>query len=114
MNPLYCFKLEEDYSITRIVIPEYEVRKMGSSSRLMFSWKTPKINKTDSHFSISSDKLDRFVTNKVFTFADDFNKVKEIMTNKLYLDYMEAVIQLDKRAKKREEFLSKNSTEVEI
>ena len=100
MNTLYCFKLNDDFTITKIEITDYKRIENPYSSRVIYSWDSPRINKSDSHFSITSDKLDRFTCNKVFTFTDDLDRAIGIIRNQLNNNVDKARIEYERCAEK--------------
>ena len=104
MNTLYCFKLNDDFTITRIDITAYKEIKNPYSRRVIYSWDKPKINKSESHFSVTSDKLDRFTCNKVFTFNDNLDRVVEIINNQLNNNAKKAYHEYLRWSKKAQDF----------
>lgn len=80
MEPLYCFKYEEDTGkIIRIVIPKYKVDTNYYTRRKTYWFDTPKINKSDRYFTVPEAKLDRYVSSKVYTFNGDTQNAKRII-----------------------------------
>jgi len=80
MEPLYCFKYEEDTGkITKIVIPEYTIDANRYTDKKTYCFDEPKINKSDRHFTVPEAKLDRYVSNKVYTFNGDTQNAKRII-----------------------------------
>lgn len=77
-KPLYCFKVNpETGQITKITIPRYNIKKPSHyTSRLIYVFGNC-ISNDGKTYRITSDKLDRFVGNKLFTFngsSDDAYK----------------------------------------
>lgn len=95
MKPLYCFKYEEDTGkITKIVISEYTIDANKFTGRKTYCFDEPKINKSDRHFTVPEAKLDRYVSNKVYTFNGDTQNAKRIILEemtgkcqKAFIDY---------------------------
>lgn len=80
MEPLYCFKYEEDTGkITKIVIPEYGTSVNVFTERKTYYFNKPKINKSDSLYQVLEAKLDRYVSGKVYTFNGDTQNAKRII-----------------------------------
>lgn len=80
MEPLYCFKYEEDTGrITKIVISEYTIDVNRYTDRRTYCFDEPKINKSDRHFTVPEAKLDRYVSGKVYTFNGDTQNAKRII-----------------------------------
>ena len=80
MEPLYCFKYEEDTGkITKIVIPEYGTSTNRFTDRKTYYFNKPRINKSDSFYQVPEAKLDRYVSNKVYTFNGDTQNAKRII-----------------------------------
>ena len=95
---LYCFKFNDiTGEITRIEITNYNTRYNSYTGKCTYTWGTPRINKCDSKFSVSEDKLDRFVSNKVFTFKDDYEYVCGIIENTLLSDAEKLDAQLKRK-----------------
>ena len=87
MDTLYCFKFDDTTGeITKIEITEYKRIIDTYTGRVHYRWNTPRINKADTHFSVTSDKMDRFVTNKVFTFKNDYDYVCGVIMRTLIED----------------------------
>ena len=106
MNTLYCFKLNDDFTITKIEITDYKRVENPYSGRIIYSWDSPRINKSDSHFSTTSDKLDRFTCNKVFTFNDSLENALDIMQRQMRWDAHKAHGECNRRDKKLAAFES--------
>lgn len=87
-KPLYCFKVVDDkFTLEKLEITDYVKSKFSSySPRWSYSWGAPNIIKGQTGYSISSDKLDRYVNEKVFTFDDDINRVYEIIYRQISKD----------------------------
>ena len=80
MEPLYCFKYEEyTGKITKIVIPEYGISVNRFTDRKTYHFNKPKINKSDNLYQVPEAKLDRYVSNKVYTFNGDIQNAKRII-----------------------------------
>lgn len=70
MNELYCFKLEESGEIKKIKIEKWIERKQSEyTKRYTISFDNEKypVSKTGRRYSFSSEKLERFVSKKLFT-----------------------------------------------
>lgn len=103
MEPLYCFKFnDETGEITKIEIPKYRTDYNKYTKKNTYVWSEPRINVSDSHFSVSDDKIDRFVTNKVFTFNTDYEHACEIIRNTL----IEDAEKLEKQMRRKLELLN--------
>lgn len=84
MEKLYCFKFDDiTGEITRVVISDYSIKKINNYNRYGYKFCSKEINKSLSHYFVENSKLDRFASNKVFTFHDDIVRVKEIIRNTL-------------------------------
>lgn len=82
METLYCFKYDkENGKLTKIEIPEYKIITNRFTDRKNYCFEKPKINKSYSHYEIPEEKLDRFVSDKLFTFNPDVQRVKRIILN---------------------------------
>ena len=103
MDTLYCFKFnDETGEITKIEITEYRRTVDTYTGRVHYRWDTPRINKSDSHFSVTSDKMDRFVTNKVFTLKNDYQYASQIIADTICKD----INDLEKQLRRKKELLS--------
>lgn len=74
MNKLYCFKLEENGEIKKITIEKWVERKQSEyTKRYTISFDNEKypVSKTGRRYSLSSEKLERFVSKKLFTSNGD-------------------------------------------
>lgn len=70
MDKLYCFKLEEDGELKKITIEKWVERKQSEyTKRYTISFDNEKypVSKTGRRYSLSSEKLERFVSRKLFT-----------------------------------------------
>lgn len=95
---LYCFKFDDvTGEIIRIVLDDYRVRQVNSFGKKVYVFKSNEICKGVYHYSVTSDKLDRFVSNKVFTFVDDLDRVKKIMNDTLKENIAERKRALDRQ-----------------
>ena len=84
MEPLYCFKYEEDTGkLIKIVIPEYKIDVNRFTDRKTYLFENPRINKSDRHFTVPEAKLDRYVSSKVYTFNGDKQNAKRIILEEL-------------------------------
>lgn len=84
MEILYCFKYDkENCKITKIEIPEYKISTNRFTGRKTYCFEKPRINKSDSHYQVPEEKIDRFVSDKVFTFNPDVENVKQIIYSTL-------------------------------
>lgn len=112
MEPLYCFKYEEDTGkITKIVIPEYTIDVNRFTDRKTYCFDEPKINKSDRHFTVPEAKLDRYVSNKVYTFNGDTQNAKIIILetllakrDKLYLEFKQTYTTVNRFLEANQEF----------
>lgn len=113
MNKLYCFKLEENGEIKKITIEKWVERKQSEyTKRYTISFDNEKypVSKTGKRYSLSSEKLERYVSKKLFTSNGDeleaYRKIrKEIRerANKAKKIYDEAIgeyIKIMKNVKK--------------
>ncbi|MDT3387649.1 MAG: hypothetical protein LIR46_07825 [Bacteroidota bacterium] len=101
MNKLYCFKLEENGEIKKITIDKWVERKQSEyTKRYTISFDNEKypVSKTGKRYSLSSEKLERYVSKKLFTRNGDvkeaYRKIrKEIRerANKAKKIYDEAI-----------------------
>lgn len=97
---LYCFKFNDiTGEITKIEIPVFYTRFNKYTGRCTYIWEKPRINKFDSRYSVPDEKIDRFVSNKVFTFKDDYDYVCGIIENTLLSD----AEKLDAQLKRKQE-----------
>ena len=95
MDKLYCFKYDkENGKLTKIEIPEYRIVTKRFTGRKIYCFEKPKINKSDSHYQVLEEKIDRFVNDKVFTFNPDVENAKQIIyrtleekRDKAYVEY---------------------------
>ena len=74
MEKLYCFKLEENGEIKKITIEKWTERKQSEyTKRYVISFDNEKypVSKTGSRYSLSSEKLERYVSKKLFTSNGD-------------------------------------------
>lgn len=95
---LYCFKFNDiTGEITRIEITNYNTRHNKYTGKCTYTWEKPRINKFDSKYSVSEEKIDRFVSNKVFTFRDDYEYVCGIIENTLLSDAEKLDAQLKRK-----------------
>lgn len=84
MKPLYCFKFNDiTGEVTKVVIPEYKEIAINNYGKIGYKFISNEINKGSVHYLIENGKLDRFVSNKIFTFHDDSRKACEIMAKTL-------------------------------
>lgn len=101
MDKLYCFKLEENGELKKITIEKWVERKQSEyTKRYTISFDNEKypVSKTGRRYSLSSEKLERFVSKKLFTSNGDeldaYRKIrKEIRerANKAKKIYDEAI-----------------------
>jgi hypothetical protein len=112
MKSLYCFKVEEDYSITTYEITEYTEHYNYSKTRVWYKWETPRVNKSERHFQICGDKLDKFTCNKVYSFNPDVGRIKKIIFNSMTERIYRAKKELKKWDNKRDQFYLKNMLEI--
>ncbi len=81
-DPLYCFKLNSNGTLTKIKIREWIMRTWsGYSLRCSISFDNKKypINNYDKWYSFDNTKLERFVSDKVFTFNGNENQIKNLI-----------------------------------
>lgn len=113
MDKLYCFKLEENGELKKITIEKWVERKQSEyTKRYTISFDNEKypVSKTGKRYSLSSEKLERYVSKKLFTSNGDemeaYRKIrKEIKerANKAKKTYDEAIgeyIKIMKNVKK--------------
>lgn len=83
-KPLYCFKVNpETGQIKKITIPRYNIKKPSHyTSRLIYIFGNC-ISNDGKTYRITSDKLDRFVGNKLFTFNGSILDAREVITDTL-------------------------------
>lgn len=101
MNKLYCFKLEENGEIKKITIEKWVERKQSEyTKRYTISFDNEKypVSKTGRRYSLSSEKLERYVSKKLFTSNGDeleaYRKIKKEIrerANKAKKIYDEAI-----------------------
>lgn len=101
MNKLYCFKLEENGEIKKITIEKWIERKQSEyTKRYTISFDNEKypVSKTGRRYSLSSEKLERYVSKKLFTSNGDeleaYRKIKKEIrerANKAKKIYDEAI-----------------------
>ena len=78
LKTLYCFKLHESGEIEKIEIPEWHTTRWNTGRFVIsFDSNVAQINKYDKRYFLDSNKLDRFVTNKLFTFDGDETRARE-------------------------------------
>lgn len=112
MEPLYCFKYEEDTGkITKIVIPEYGTNIHRYTGRKTYHFNKPQINKSDRYFQVPETKLDRYVSGKVFTFNPSLQNAKIIILetllakrDKLYLELKQTYTTVNRFLEANSEF----------
>ena len=84
METLYCFKYDkENGKLTKIEIPEYGTSTNRFTERKTYYFNKPRINKSSGLYQVPEEKIDRFVSDKVFTFNPDVEKVKQIIYSTL-------------------------------
>lgn len=109
MEPLYCFKYEEDTGkITKIVIPEYTIDMNRFTDKKTYCFDEPKINKSDRHFTVPEAKLDRYVSGKVYTFNGDTQNAKRIILEDITSRQLQAYTDLLRWQDTVETFLKAN------
>lgn len=79
MDPLYCFKFDIDNNkIQKITIKDYSVsEKSFSISRCSYKFINT-VTSSGKYYWLESTKLDRYVSNKVFTFNNSVDYAKQI------------------------------------
>lgn len=108
METLYCFKYDtETCEISKIKIQRYTVEQNKYTGRKTYKWSYPRINSVDMHYCLSEQKLDRYVSSKVFTFNPDVENVKQIIYSTLeerkdkayeeYAKYQEMIHKINER-----------------
>lgn len=108
MEPLYCFKYEEDTgNITKIVIPEYGISVNRFTDRKTYHFNKPQ-NKSDRYFQVPEAKLDRYVSGKVYTFNGDTQNAKRIILEELTGKQLQAYTDLLRWQDSVETFLKAN------
>ena len=84
METLYCFKYDkENGKLTKIEIPEYGTSTNRFTDRKTYYFNKPRINKSSGLYQVPEEKIDRFVSDKVFTFNPDVENVKQIIYSTL-------------------------------
>ena len=87
MNPLYCFRLDfETGKVTRYTIDNYVYRDTGYSHyHHVYSFKAD-IGSSQYHYDVRDEIIDRFVSQKIFSFNPDMRSaieiIEETLTNK--------------------------------
>lgn len=108
METLYCFKYDkENGKLTKIEIPEYGISVNKFTERKTYYFNKPRINKSSGLYQVQEEKIDRFVSDKVFTFNPDVENVKRIILNTIcckrnkaydeYIKYSEMVDDIHRR-----------------
>lgn len=86
MNKLYCFKLEENGEIKKITIEKWAERKQSEyTKRYTISFDNEKypVSKTGRRYSLSSEKLERYVSKKLFTSNGDEEEAYRKITKEI-------------------------------
>ncbi len=84
MDELYCFKYDkENGKLTKIEIPEYGTSVNRFTERKTYYFNKPRINKSSGLYQVKEEKIDRFVSDKIFTFNPDVENAKEIIYSTL-------------------------------
>ena len=104
METLYCFKYDkENGKLTKIEISEYATRVNKYTDRKTYYFNKPRINKSSGLYQVPEEKIDRFVSDKVFTFNPDVENAKQIIystleekRNKAELEYHKYQEELNK------------------
>lgn len=67
---LYCFCFDSETGlVTKIDIPRYVARRIGTTGRYIIAFTEPKIIKCQHNFyEVPSNRIDKFVHDKVFSF----------------------------------------------
>lgn len=80
-KPLYCFRLDKETGkITRYTIEDYEDIEVSTyTHRRIFKFVEKLGAKNDYRYTIKHELLDRFVTDKVFTFNPDIDRAYGII-----------------------------------
>ena len=101
-EPLYCFKLQEDGTIETIVIHEWIRTNVSAYSRrftIGFDNKKYPVNRIERYYRFDGDKLERFVSNKLFTFnpihKDAVMKILTTINERAETAYVEYVKNTD-------------------
>lgn len=80
---LYCFKFDDDTGeIQRIVIDDYAIRKVNNFGKVVYSFRVNELS-NGTRVSVVNDKLDRFVSHKIYTFTDDMDRARKIINDTL-------------------------------
>ena len=88
METLYCFKYDkENGKLTKIEIPEYGTSVNRFTERKTYYFNKPKINKSSGLYQVPEEKIDRFVSDKVFTFNGDTQNAKRIIFETMLSKY---------------------------
>lgn len=114
MDKLYCFKLEENGELKKITIEKWVERKQSEyTKRYTISFDNEKypVCKTGKRYSLSSEKLERYVSKKLFTRNGDekeaYRKIaKEIeeratKATKIYYEVLEEYTKIRFRGMKK-------------
>ena len=84
MENLYCFKFDDiTGEITKIVIKDYKIKKINNYNRIGYKFYSKEINKSANYYFVENSKLDRFVSNKIYTFKDDIDMVRRTIRKTL-------------------------------
>ena len=87
-NILYCFKFNPNtFEITKWEITKYQKRKVNDCGRVVYTFRNSKISDRTGAYSVENTKLNRFVSNKVFTFNPDEKRVRRIIESTLVDKY---------------------------
>lgn len=92
MEILYCFKLDPDTGeVKRYEIKDYHVKKrMWATPKEEICFKENLGTRTDYHYALKPNKLNRFVHEKVFTFDPDYGHAIGIIIDTLKQDVEES------------------------
>ena len=83
-KPIYVFKFDDiSGKITRFVVKEYKEVQINANGKMEYVFCSKEINKETSYFAINSNKFDRFVSNKVVSFHDDYERAYAIIEQTL-------------------------------
>lgn len=86
MNKLYCFKLEENGEIKKITIEKWVERKQSEYTKrytINFDNEKYPVSKTGRRYSLSSEKLERYVSKKLFTSNGDEEEAYRKITKEI-------------------------------
>lgn len=82
---LYCFCFDSETGlVTKIDIPRYVARRIGTTGRYIIAFTEPRIIKCQHNFyEVPSNRIDKFVHDKVFSFDPSLDNAYVIMKKTL-------------------------------